>query len=322
MMVALPPFAAADNRLYRLLLLSIAAAVATIALKTTAWLLTGSVGLLSDAAESVVNLVAAVVALAALRWAAKPADEEHTYGHAKAEYFSAGIEGALILLAAVTIAVTAIDRLLHPQPLSDVGIGLAVSLVASAINLAVGLMLVRTGREHRSITLEADGRHLLTDVWTSIGVVIGVAAVAISGWERLDPIVAVAVAANIVFTGSTLLRRSAAGLMDRALPDDLQREIHQALTAFDGSGVQFHALRTRQAGQRAFISLHVLVPGTWSVRQGHDIAEQVEAELRKRLPYATVFTHVEPIDDPRSFDDTDLDRAAPAPPDHGAAPRS
>jgi cation diffusion facilitator family transporter len=322
MMVASPPFAATDNRLYRLLLLSIAAAVATIALKTTAWLLTGSVGLLSDAAESVVNLVAAVVALAALRWAAKPADEEHTYGHAKAEYFSAGIEGALILLAAVTITVTAIDRLLHPQPLSDVGIGLAVSLLASAINLAVGLMLVRTGREHRSITLEADGRHLLTDVWTSIGVVIGVAAVAISGWERLDAIVAVAVAANIVFTGSTLLRRSAGGLMDRALPDDLQREIHQALTAFDGSGVQFHALRTRQAGQRAFISLHILVPGTWSVRQGHNIAEHVEAELRERLPYATVFTHVEPIDDPRSFDDTDLDRAAPAPPHQGRAPRS
>jgi cation diffusion facilitator family transporter len=203
----------------------------------------------------VVNLVAAVIALAALRWAGKPADEQHTYGHAKAEYFSAGIEGALIFLAAVTIAVTAVDRLMHPQPLSDVGIGLVVSVAASAINLGVGTMLVRTGREHRSITLEADGRHLLTDVWTSIGVVVGVAAVAVSGWDRLDAIVALAVAANIVFTGATLLRRSAAGLMDRALPDDLQREITQALAAFDDTGVQFHALRTRQAGQRAFISL-------------------------------------------------------------------
>lgn len=313
-MATSPSFAATDNRLYRLLLLSIAAAVATIALKTIAWQLTGSVGLLSDAAESVVNLVAAVIALAALRWAGKPADEEHTYGHAKAEYFSAGIEGALIFLAAVTIAVTAVDRLMHPQPLSDVGIGLVVSVAASAINLGVGTMLVRTGREHRSITLEADGRHLLTDVWTSIGVVVGVAAVAISGWDRLDAIVALAVAANIVFTGATLLRRSAAGLMDRALPDDLQREITQALAAFDHTGVQFHALRTRQAGQRAFISLHVLVPGAWTVRQGHDIAEQIESELRKRLPYATVFTHVEPIDDPRSFDDTELDRLTPARP--------
>jgi cation diffusion facilitator family transporter len=309
-----PSFAATDNRLYRLLMLSIAAAVATIALKTLAWLLTGSVGLLSDAAESVVNLVAAVVALAALRWAAKPADEEHTYGHAKAEYFSAGIEGALIFLAAVTIAVTAVDRLLHPQPLSDVGIGLVISVAASAINLAVGLMLVRTGREHRSITLEADGRHLLTDVWTSVGVVLGVAGVAISGWDRLDAIVALLVAANIVFTGATLLRRSAAGLMDRALPDDLQREIAEALATFDDTGVQFHALRTRQAGQRAFVSLHVLVPSAWTVRQGHDVAEQIESELRRRLPYATVFTHVEPIDDPRSFDDTELDRVTPAHP--------
>src|SRR3954466_11556155 len=171
-----------DRRLFKLLWLSVAAAIVTIALKTTAWLLTGSVGLLSDAAESVVNLVAAVVALAALRWASKPADDEHEYGHAKAEYFSAGIEGSLIFVAAITIAVTAIDRLIHPQGLSDVGVGLAVSVAASAINLVVGLTLLRAGRDHRSITLEADGKHLLTDVWTSVGVVVGVAGVAISGW--------------------------------------------------------------------------------------------------------------------------------------------
>jgi len=304
------PFAHTDHRLFRLLWLSIAAAVATIALKTVAWLLTGSVGLLSDAAESVVNLVAAVVALAALRWAAKPADEEHTYGHAKAEYFSSGIEGGLIVVAAVTIAWTAIDRLLHPQGLEDIGIGLAVAIVASGINLAVGLLLVRTGRAQRSITLEADGKHLLTDVWTSVGVVVGVAAVAITGWERLDAIVALAVAANIVFTGATLLRRSAAGLMDRALPEALQREIQAALGEFDSRGVQFHALRTRQAGRRAFVSLHVLVPGDWTVQDGHDMAEAVEAALRRRLPYATVFTHVEPVEDPRSFEDTALDRVS------------
>jgi cation diffusion facilitator family transporter len=299
-----------DRRLYRLLWLSIAAAVATISLKTLAWLLTGSVGLLSDAAESVVNLVAAIVALAALRLAARPADEEHAYGHAKAEYFSAGIEGSLIVLAAVTIPVTAADRLLHPQAPVDVGIGLAVSLGASAINLAVGLLLVRTGREHRSITLEAEGTHLLTDVWTSIGVVVGVAAVAISGWERLDAIVALAVAANIVFTGAGLLRRSAAGLMDHALPAEQQRAIRERLGAFDARCIAFHALRARQAGRRAFVSLHILVPGAWSVRRGHDTAEEVEAALPERLPYATVFTHVEPLEDPRSFDDTALDRGS------------
>ena len=306
--------AVTDRRLFRLLWLSIAAAVATIALKTGAWLLTSSVGLLSDAAESVVNLVAAVVALAALHWAAKPADDEHAYGHAKAEYFSAGIEGALIFVAAITIAVTATERLIHPQPLSDVGVGLAVSATASLINLGVGLLLVRTGRAHRSITLEADGKHLLTDVWTSFGVVIGVAAVAISGWERLDGIVALAVAANIVVTGMTLMRRSAAGLMDRALDPNVQREIVDVLSAFEREGVQFHALRTREAGQRAFVSTHVLVPGSWTVREGHDVAERVEAALRERLPHATVFTHVEPAEDPRSFEDTTLDRAPPVPP--------
>jgi cation diffusion facilitator family transporter len=291
-----------------LLWLSIAAAVATIALKTTAWLLTGSVGLLSDAAESVVNLVAAVFAMAALRWATKPADEEHAYGHAKAEYFSAGVEGAMIFVAAIAIAVTAIDRLLHPQAIGDVGVGLAVAVGASLINLAVGTLLLRTGRERRSIVLEADGKHLLTDVWTSVGVIIGVAAVAISGWERLDAIVALAVAANIVLTGTRLVRRSVGGLMDRALDEPQLREIEDVLKRFERDGIRFHALRTRQAGQRAFISLHVLVPGDWPVQRGHDVVEEIEAALRERLPYATVFTHLEPADDPRSFDDATLDR--------------
>jgi cation diffusion facilitator family transporter len=301
---------ALDQRLIRLLWLSVAAAVATIALKTAAWRLTGSVGLLSDAAESVVNLVAAVIALGVVRWASKPADEEHAYGHTKAEFFSAGIEGALIMLAAVTIAVSAIPRLQHPQALSDVGIGLAVSVAASLINLAVGLLLVREGRRFRSITLEADGRHLLTDVVTSAGVVVGVAAVAISGWKILDPIVALAVAVNIVATGVMLMRRSAGGLMDRALDDAARRQIEDVLAGFRPRGVQFHALRTRQAGRRAFVSVHVLVPGEWTVRRGHDLAEDVESALRARLPYTTVFTHVEPLEDPRSFDDVNLDRAA------------
>jgi cation diffusion facilitator family transporter len=299
-----------DPRLFRLLWLSIAAAVVTIGLKTFAWLLTGSVGLLSDAAESVVNLVAAVVAVGALRWASKPADDEHAYGHAKAEYFSAGIEGAMIFVAAITIAIAAIARLLDPQPLSDVGIGLAVSVLASLVNLGVGAKLLRAGREHRSITLEADGKHLMTDVWTSAGVVVGVAAVAITGWERLDAIVALAVAANIVIAGTTLVRRSVGGLMDQALDGPAQQEIAATLATFEARGVQFHALRTRQAGQRAFISTHVLVPGTWSVQEGHDLAEEVEAALRDRLPYATVFTHLEPAEDPRSFADTALDRRA------------
>jgi cation diffusion facilitator family transporter len=298
------------RRLFRLLWLSVAAAVATIALKTTAWLLTGSVGLLSDAAESVVNLVAALVAIAALRWAAKPPDAGHAYGHAKAEYFSAGTEGTLIVVAAISIAAVAVGRLLHPQPIDDVGVGLAVSVVASLINLAVGWRLLRAGRRERSIVLEADGKHLMTDVWTSVGVIVGVAAVAISGWERLDPLIALAVAANIVVTGSGLVRRSVGGLMDHALGARELRDIQRALAPFERDGVEFHALRTRQAGSRAFISMHVLVPGTWTVQRGHDTVEEIEAALRARLPYATVFTHLEPAGDPRAFDDTGLDPAS------------
>ncbi len=302
-----------QQRLFRLLWLSIAAAVATISLKTVAWLLTGSVGLLSDAAESVVNLVAAVVAMVALHWAVKPPDEEHAYGHAKAEYFSAGVEGALIVVAAIGIAITAIDRLLHPQPIEDVGIGLAVSVLASLINLSVGLLLVRTGRRERSIVLEADGKHLITDVWTSVGVIIGVAGVAITGWDRLDALIAIAVAVNIVLAGSGLVRRSAGGLMDRALGEAERAQIQEVLDAFERNGVQFHALRTRQAGSRAFLSVHVLVPGSWTVQHGHDVVEDLEAALRERLPYANVFTHLEPAEDPRSFADTALDRAAEKP---------
>ncbi|MDX6698577.1 MAG: hypothetical protein QOE65_1974 [Solirubrobacteraceae bacterium] len=313
MPAALTSPTSADDRLFRLLWLSIAAAAATISLKTTAWALTGSVGLLSDAAESVVNLVAAVLAMAALRWAIKPADDEHAYGHAKAEYFSAGVEGALIFVAAIGIAVTAADRLLHPQAIHDIGIGLAVSTLASLINLSVGMLLLRTGRAERSIALEADGRHLLTDVWTSVGVILGVGAAAITGWQRLDALIAMAVAVNIILIGVGLVRRSVGGLMDRALSAADQRRIEGALDAFRAEGVDFHALRTRQAGRRAFVSTHVLVPGTWTVQRGHDMAERVEDGVREQLPYATVFTHLEPAEDPRSFADTTLDRQADDP---------
>jgi cation diffusion facilitator family transporter len=301
-----------DSRvLYRYAYLAVAAAIATIVLKTIAWRLTGSAGLLSDALESVVNLVAALLAIVVLRWAAKPPDDEHTYGHAKAEYVSAGAEGAMILIAAASIAWIAIERLISPEPLQDVGIGLAVSSAASVINLVVGLALLRAGRQYRSVTLDADGRHLLTDVWTSIGVIVGVAAVAIIGWERLDPIIALAVAVNIVFTGVALVRSFTGGLLDRALPEEERTAIQRVLDEFgDGDTIRFHALRTRQAGRRSFVSVHVLVPGDWTVQRGHDLLEAVEAALRDAVPGLVVFTHLEPLEDPASEADAQLDRTS------------
>lgn len=310
-MAALSPSPARTRKLERLLWLSIAAAVATISLKTLAWVLTDSVGLLSDAAESVVNLVAAVFALVVVRWAARPADEEHAYGHEKADYLAAGVEGSLILVAAATIAFAAIGRLVDPVPLDDVGVGLAVSVFASLINLAVARILITVGREERSLVLEADGRHLMTDVWTSVGVVVGVGAVVITGIDRLDPIIALLVALNIVATGVSLVRRFVGGLMDRALSGDELTQIEHVLASFTNGEVLFHALRTRRAGRRAFVSVHVLVPGDWTVQRGHDLAEQVEARLRGVLQHATVFTHLEPADDPTSFADTELDRREP-----------
>lgn len=315
-MTAAAPTTAHTKRLERLIGLSIAAAVATIALKTLAWGLTGSVGLLSDAAESVVNLVAAVFALIVVRWAARPADEEHAYGHEKADYLAVGVEGALIFVAAVVIGYAAFQRLLHPVALEDVGVGLAVSTLASLVNFAVARILIRVGTEEHAIVLEADGRHLMTDVWTSIGVVVGVGATAISGWERLDPIIALAVAANILATAVSLVRRFVGGLMDRALAEDERAQVEAVLESFTHEPVRFHALRTRRAGRRAFVSVHVLVPGAWSVQRGHDLAEEVEDRLRAVLEHATVFTHLEPVEDPKSFADTELDRAVdePVPP--------
>jgi cation diffusion facilitator family transporter len=308
--------AAADNaatqrRLVRLMWLSIAAAVTTIALKTVAWAVTGSVGLLSDAAESVVNLVAAIFALIIVQWAARPPDEDHAYGHEKADYLSAGVEGGLILIAAATIGFTAIERLSNPQPLTDVGIGVAVAVLASGVNLAVARLLIGAGRQHASLTLEADGRHLMTDVWTSVGVVAGVVAVAVSGWDILDPLIALAVAANILLTGLSLVRRSTGGMMDRALTADELARVDAVLMRYSTAGpVQFHALRSRRAGRRAFLSVHILVPGDWTVKRGHDLVEQIERDLLEALGHATVFTHLEPLEDPASFADTGLDRSA------------
>ena len=290
--------------------LAVAAAVVTVALKLIAWRLTGSAGLLSDAFESLVNLAAAVLAVVVLHWSVKPPDDEHTYGHAKAEYVSAGVEGAMIIVAAGSIAWVAVDRLINPTAIEDVGVGLAISTGASVINLAVGLVLLRAGRRERSVTLEADGRHLLTDVWTSAGVIVGVAAVALTGWERLDPIVALAVALNIVVTGIGLVRRSTGGLMDRALPDEELAAITRVLDDFGGPPVRFHALRTRQAGRRSFASVHVLVPGDWTVQRGHDLSERIEAALREAVPGLVVFTHLEPLEDPASFADAQLDRVS------------
>lgn len=297
-----------NGRLVRLIYLAIGAALATIALKTLAWLVTGSVGLLSDAAESGVNLLAALFALVVLHWAARPADEEHAYGHEKADYLAAGAEGAMIMLAAAAIAYSAIARLLDPRALTDVGLGLAITVGASLINLAVARLLISEGRRQRSLVLEADGRHLMTDVWTSAGVVVGVAAVAVTGWERLDPIVALLVAANILATGVMLVRRFTGGMLDQALAPGERQAIEQTLARYRPSGVQFHAVRTRRAGRRAFVSLHILVPGAWSVQCGHDLAEQLEAAIRAPLGHATVFTHLEPIEDTKSFADTELDR--------------
>ncbi len=289
--------------------LSIAAAVVTIALKTAAWRLTGSVGLLSDALESLVNLAAAVMTLLMLSVAARPPDEEHAYGYGKAEYVSSGAEGALIVLAAAGIIWTAVGRLLHPQPVEQIGLGLALSLAASLVNLAVSRVLVRAGRRHDSIALEADGHHLMTDVWTSAGVLVGIGAVAATGWNRLDPIIAIVVAIQIVWSGWTLVRRSWLGLLDRAIPEGELAALRAVLERHATEGIEFHALRTRQAGARRFVSMHVLVPGDWTVSQGHAFLEEIERDIRCAVPNATVTTHLEAVEDPTAWQDEGLDRA-------------
>ena len=288
--------------LSRWALLSIAAAAVTIALKMTAWLVTGSVGLLSDAAESVVNLVAAVVAFIALKVAARPADANHNFGHQKSEYFSAIIEGTCIAIAAVVIIVSAAERLMNPKDIESAGIGLLISVVAALINGAAAWALIRAGRRHRSVTLEADGKHLATDVWTTAGILVAIALVAITGWNILDPIVAIAVAVNILFVGGGLVGRAAAGLMDSALTDEQRAAIDAVLDEFGTPEVTFHDVRTRESGHVRFVQMHMLVPGDWTVQRAHDLAEQVEARLEAVVDDLIPTIHVEPIGDPRAYE--------------------
>lgn len=303
------------NRLWltRFAWISIGAAVITILFKGAAYYITGSVGLLSDAIESVVNLIGGVMALSMLTVAARPADEDHAYGHSKAEYFSSGVEGGLIVVAAISIAAAAVPRLMAPKALAEIGVGLAVSLGASVINLVVALLLLKVGRKHNSITLEANAHHLLADVWTSVGVLAGVGLVALTGWNRLDPVVALIVACNIIWTGIRIMRRSVLGLMDTALSAEDLAVVRGVLDRYEAKGVQFHALRTRQAGARKFVSVHVLVPGKWTVQRGHQLLERIEGDVRQALPDSTAFTHLESLDDPASWEDQSLER----PPDKG-----
>ena len=288
--------------------LSLLAAIITISLKTSAYLLTGSVGLLSDAMESLVNLAGAVLALVVLTIAAQPPDEEHTYGHTKAEYFSSGVEGGLILLAAASIGFAAVDRLLHPRLLEAIGIGLAISVLASLVNLGTAFVIRRAGQRHNSPALEANAQHLFTDVWTSAGVLLGVSLVAASGWPWLDPVIAILVAVNITWTGFRILRGSALGLMDTALPPDELAKIKTILDSYKKEEVRYHALRTRQGGARRFVSVHILGPGAWHVQRGHRLLERIEAEMRAALPNVTVLTHLESLEDSASWEDQSLDR--------------
>jgi cation diffusion facilitator family transporter len=296
------------SSLTRFAWLAVAAALVTIGIKATAYVVTGSVGLLSDAVEGLVNLAGALMALAMLGVAARPPDEDHAYGHSKAEYFSSVVEGTLILVAAVSIAAAGVERLWHPHPIEQIGVGLAISALATVINLAVATVILRAGRRYRSVTLEADAHHLLADVWTSVGVILGVGAVKLTGWQPLDPLVAFVVAGNIVFTGYRIIRESVSGLMDKALPAEDQDTLKTVLARYGGSGAQFHALRTRRAGPRRFVSMHVLVPGDWTVQRGHQLLERLEADIRAALVDVAVFTHLESLDDPSSYDDVSFDR--------------
>jgi len=294
------------SSLTRLALLAIAAAAATMGLKFLAYFQTGSVGLLSDAVESSANLVAAMTALFAVWFAARPIDRTHNYGHEKVEFFAGGIEGFLILLAAVAIALVSIERLRDPHELEDIGIGLFVAIIASAINFAVSRILVRTGQRYGSVALEADGRHLMTDVITSAGVVIGLILVRITGVYWLDPVLALLIALNILWTGYSLIRGSVDGLMDRALSDTAVTAVREAIEAELETGETYHALRTRRAGSRDFVDFHLLVPGELTVQRAHEVTHRLEDAVTTALPRAEVTVHVEPIEDPTAWDAAEL----------------
>lgn len=290
--------------------LSIAAAVATFGLKMLAWWLTGSVGLMSDAMESLVNLAAAVITLISVSVSVLPADDEHAYGHTKVEYFASGLEGALILLAATGIGWSAIHRLMHPQVLETVSLGLVVSVLASSINLVVGRILKKVGKDRHSVALQADGQHLMTDVWTSVAVVIAVGLVAVTGWQWLDPVIGLLLAGHIIGMGVRLVRESMMGLMDTGLPPEEMAIIKEVLNGYADQGMEHHALRTRQAGSWRFMSVHLLMPGEWTIARGHKIADHIEEEIRTKVPRLNVLTHLEPLEDPASWDDVEIERKA------------
>lgn len=288
--------------------LSVSAALLTILLKAGAYLLTDSVGLLADAIESTANLVAALVALIVLTVAAQPPDKEHAYGHTKAEYFASGVEGTLIFVASLSIGIAAVNRLMDPQPIEQIGVGIIISIIAALLNLLVARILHRAGSQYRSITLVADAKHLMTDVWTTAGVLVGVGAVGITGWIWLDPVIALVVAIQILISGIKIIRESIEGLMDVALPQDEIEQIVGILNAHAHDGVQYHALRTRQSGAQRFMSVHLQVPGAWSVQKGHSLLEVIESDVRSALEPISVFTHIEPLEDPRSWEDIDINR--------------
>lgn len=275
----------------------------TVGLKFAAWHFTGSVGLLSDAIESLVNLAAALVVLFTLAYARQAADGDHNFGHEKAEYFSSGIEGALILVAAAAIIATAAPKLLNPSPLEAMGLGLVLSLFAAAANAACAWTLLQGARAHRSITLEADAHHLLSDVWTTAGVIVAVLLVYVTDWLWLDPLIAIAVAIQVLFAGWGLLRRSFDGLMDKAIPAAERQAIESALESVRREGCDYHLLRTRQAASKHFADVHLLVPGTFTVQQGHDIMERIEREMARTAPTVELLIHLEPIEDPKSWDE-------------------
>ena len=289
--------------------LSIAAAVVTILLKFTAYKVTGSIGFFSDALESIVNLLAAVFGLIMLHVSEKPADEGHEFGHSKAEYFSSAIEGSLILLAAFSIIWSAVPRLIHPIALENINIGLLFSVGASLVNLAVGQMLIRNGKKSKSLLVEADGKHLMTDVWTSAGVIAGILLVKFTGILILDPIIAILVALNIVYTGYRLISRSTNGLMDASISETEIDQVKKYLDSLKEKNITYHSLMTRQAGQRKFISFHLLVPGAWTVQQGHENADIIEETIEDMFDEpVTVTSHIEPVEDPASLKDIGIDR--------------
>lgn len=297
-----------NQGLERFVYLSIAAAGITIFLKSFAYISTGSVGLLSDALESLVNLAAAMIVLFVLRISQKPPDDTHSYGHTKAEYFSSIIEGVLILVAAISIGVAAVDRFFKPQPLEQLGFGIFISLVASLINFVIGYQLLKASKKYNSIALEADAKHLFTDVWTSMGVVAGIGVVGATGLYILDPIIALMVAVNIVYTGIKIIKQSALGFMDTAILAKDRETVLNILEKYAKFGIKYHAFRSRQSGMRKFVSVHLLLPGQWSIKKGHDFSERIEKDIRKKVINITISTHLEPIEDPKSQKDISIVR--------------